>query len=207
MLMTVILVILILGSGSGAACAENIYVFRGEQGEAYYTNVSGHNRIKVRLPIFKPELKKRPYSRQAESKSFAVSDKTNIYEPIIASASQIFSVDADIVRAVIKAESNYNVRAVSPKGAQGLMQLMPATARELGVADSFDPMDNIHGGVRYLSQLLDVLNDNLPLALAAYNAGPSRVIEQKQIPAIRETRQYVDRVLSYYNRFKSKDEK
>jgi len=203
----IFVVMITLGTGCYTVFAADIYMFKEEQGETYYTNVSGHNRIKVRLPIFKPEMKKRPYSRQAESKSFAFSGKTSVYEPIIASASQIFSVDADIVRAVIKAESNYNVRAVSPKGAQGLMQLMPATARELGVADPFDPVDNIHGGVRYLSQLLDILNDDLPLALAAYNAGPSRVIGQRQIPAISETRQYVDRVLSYYNGFKAKDEK
>jgi soluble lytic murein transglycosylase-like protein len=200
-------VILTFGIAPGAVFATDVYMFRGEQGEAYYTNVSGQNRVKVRLPVYKPEMKKRQSAMPAEPRPFAISHNIGVYEPIIAQASQIFSVDSDIVRAVIKAESNYNTRAVSPKGALGLMQLMPKTARELGVADPFDPVDNIHGGVRYLSQLLDVLNDNLPLALAAYNAGPLRVMAQRRIPAIPETRQYVDRVLSYYQSFKVKDEK
>jgi soluble lytic murein transglycosylase-like protein len=200
-------VVIIVEAGLDKVLAADIYMFKDERGEVYYSNVAGHDRIKVRLPIINAGMKKKPYSKQAQLKSFTNSENTKTYEPIIAQASRTFSVDSDIVRAVIKAESNYNARAVSPKGAQGLMQLMPATARELGVDNPFDPVDNIHGGVRYLSQLLGVLNDNLPLALAAYNAGPLRVIGQKRIPAISETRQYVDRVLNYYKSFKVKDEK
>lgn len=205
-ILTLLVVIIALAIRWDTALATDIYMFRDEQGAAYYSNVSGHNRVKVRMPVFKQEIKKRPIRWPANPITLAASGKTGVYEPIIASASRIFSVDADIVRAVIKTESNYNVRAVSPKGAQGLMQLMPATAQDMGVNDPFDPVDNIHGGVRYLSQLLDVLNDDLPLALAAYNAGPSRVIGSRQIPAIYETRQYVDRVLSYYHHYKAKDE-
>lgn len=114
-------------------------------------------------------------------------------------------MDPDIIRAVITAESNYNEQAVSPKGALGLMQLMPMTAREMGVEDAFDPVQNIYGGVRYLSGLLDTLNDDLPLALAAYNAGPSRVLEQKRIPPIPETLSYVERVLNLYRNFKGRN--
>jgi soluble lytic murein transglycosylase-like protein len=86
------------------------------------------------------------------------------------------------------------------------MQLMPKTARELGVSDPFDPVANIHGGVNYLSQLLGSLNGNLPLALAAYNAGLSRVVGRYEIPAIEETRRYVERVLDYYTSLKGRDE-
>ena len=124
------------------------------------------------------------------------------YEPLIVQASTKYSVDPDIVRAVIKVESNFNNHAVSPKGAQGLMQLMPQTARELGVADPFEPESNIHGGVLYLSRLLDTLNGNLALSLAAYNAGLERVIARKEIPAISETRNYVKQVMSQYSKLK-----
>jgi len=125
-----------------------------------------------------------------------------IYEPIITSVSQRFTLDPDLVRAVIKAESNFNPRAVSPKGAMGLMQLMPATAKEMVVANPFNPEENINAGVRYLGKLLQLFNSNLPLALAAYNAGPGRVIGRNEIPRIEETRNYVQRVMAYYKNFK-----
>ncbi len=108
-------------------------------------------------------------------------------------------LDPDLIRAVIKAESNFNPQAVSRKGALGLMQLMPLTARDMGVADPFDPEENIHGGARYLYELLRMSGQNLLWALAAYNAGPARVA-QKGIPE--ETRNYVKTVLSHYRKYK-----
>jgi len=110
-----------------------------------------------------------------------------------------YQVDPLLVRSVIAVESNYNPLAVSPKGARGLMQLMPGTARQLAVKDSFNALQNIDGGVRYLKYLLTVFGDEDPrLALAAYNAGEGAVIRHGGVPPYRETRQYIDRVGKKY---------
>jgi len=117
------------------------------------------------------------------------------YAELIEQNAQKFGVNADLVRAVIQVESAYNPRARSPKGAMGLMQLMPATAAELGVRDAYDPAQNIRGGVEYLRALLDRYGDDETLALAAYNAGPLAVERYgNAVPPYRETRQYVDRI-------------
>ena len=118
------------------------------------------------------------------------------YGPLIQKASDKYKVDYSLVKAVIKAESNFNHKAVSPKGAQGLMQLMPKTASTLQVKDSFEPESNIEGGVKYLRYLIDRYEGNLSLALAAYNAGPGAVDKYNGIPPYRETREYVASVLS-----------
>jgi hypothetical protein len=118
------------------------------------------------------------------------------------SASDQHSVDADLIRSVIKAESGFNTRAVSPKGAQGLMQLMPGTASQLGVKDAFAPDENIEGGTRYLRDLLVLYNNDMAKALAAYNAGPQRVAQYKGVPPYRETHAYVARVIKDFNRTK-----
>jgi soluble lytic murein transglycosylase-like protein len=191
--------------GQSVLFAADIYTYTDETGTTYYTNVPGRDRLKARFPQFNARGKKRSPA-EAAYRSAASSLRARAYEPMIVSASRQFAVDPDIVRAVIKAESDYDDRAVSPKGALGLMQLMPKTARELGVADPFDPAANIHGGVGYLSRLLGDLDGSLPLALAAYNAGPSRVMGRNEIPAIQETRRYVQRVLSYYTSLKGRDE-
>jgi hypothetical protein len=107
-------------------------------------------------------------------------------------------IDARLVQALMQAESGYNPRAVSRKGAIGLMQLMPGTARELAVRDAFDPEQNIRGGIAYLRQMLDLFDGRLDLALAAYNAGPGAVQRHRGVPPYAETRQYVDRVLGLY---------
>ena len=113
-------------------------------------------------------------------------------------------MDSDLVKAVIKAESNFNHQAVSRKGARGLMQLMPATASSLQVHDSFHPEKNIDGGVRYLRYLLNVFRGDLSLALAAYNAGEKAVAKyNNSIPPYQETQHYVRRVLSYFNQYKN----
>jgi hypothetical protein len=110
------------------------------------------------------------------------------------------NVDADLLASVVKAESNGNVRATSRAGARGLMQLMPGTARELGVADSFAADQNVRGGTAYLDWLLTRYHDNIALALAAYNAGPEAVDRYHGIPPYRETRMYVARVVHEFNR-------
>jgi soluble lytic murein transglycosylase-like protein len=117
------------------------------------------------------------------------------YEQLIDEASARYKLDSDLIRAVITVESEFNPFAVSAAGAQGLMQLMPALAAELGVLNPFDPRENIMAGARYLSYLLDVHNGNIPLALASYNAGPGTVDRYNGVPPFEETRRYVKTII------------
>jgi hypothetical protein len=121
---------------------------------------------------------------------------------LVASASGTYRLDPDLVNSVIRAESGFNVRAVSPKGAQGLMQLMPQTASHLGVEDAFDPQANVEGGTRYLRELLERYNFDLIKALAAYNAGPERVEQYGGVPPYYETKAYVARIVRDFNKKK-----
>lgn len=123
------------------------------------------------------------------------------YDGIIRRVAERYEVDPALVKAIIMAESSYNPRAVSRKGARGLMQLMPSTARALGVEDSFDPEDNIDAGVRYFKQLLEQFDGNLKLAIAAYNAGSRKVRMYKGVPPFKHTRYYVAKVIEYHQRY------
>jgi soluble lytic murein transglycosylase-like protein len=125
--------------------------------------------------------------------------------PVIARHSRQHQLHPALIRAVIKAESNFDPHAVSRAGAVGLMQLMPQTAVRLDVRDLYDPDDNVGGGTKYLRQLLDRFHGNLPLALAAYNAGENVVDRYQALPPIDETRQYVRKVLRYYRTFLTRD--
>ena len=120
------------------------------------------------------------------------------YRDLIAKYCQKYQMDWKLVAAVIKVESNFNPAAVSPKGAQGLMQLMPSTQREEGVLDPLSPEENIRGGVHYLKKMLDAFQGDLELALAAYNAGIGRVQSLKAVPNFPETRNYVSKILTLY---------
>jgi soluble lytic murein transglycosylase-like protein len=124
-------------------------------------------------------------------------------EDVVNSASGHYRLDPDLVNSVIKAESGFNARAVSPKGAQGLMQLMPRTASQLGVPNAFDPRANVEGGTRYLRELLERYNFDLVKALAAYNAGPHRVEQFGGVPPYYETRAYVARIVRDFNKKKA----
>src|SRR6201981_4089913 len=126
---------------------------------------------------------------------------------VVDTASAAYHLDPDLVNSVIHAESGFNSRAVSRKGAQGLMQLMLETANRLGVANAFDPESNVGGGSRYLRELLERYNFDLVKALAAYNAGPQRVEQYKGVPPYYETRAYVARIVKDFNKKKAAQQK
>jgi soluble lytic murein transglycosylase-like protein len=141
-----------------------------------------------------------------EAAAAGVSTKTDV-KTILHDAGTKHGVDPDFIASVVHAESGYNVKALSPKGARGLMQLMPQTAQQLGVKDSFDPQANVDGGTQYLRALLDRYNGDVPKTLAAYNAGAKRVAQYHGVPPYRETHAYVVRIMNEYNRKKAADAK
>ena len=157
---------------------------------------------------FEKDLTPPPPSTKVETQ-LAASPSTRPVDlnEIVTSASAARHLDPDLVNSVIHAESGFNARAVSPKGAQGLMQLMPSTAGKLGVSNAMDPEANVGGGTRYLRELLEQYNFDLVKALAAYNAGPQRVQKYRGVPPYRETQAYVARIVREYNKKKEAEEK
>ncbi len=175
----------------------DIYKYEDESGVLHFTDAPTDRRFKIFMHDIKKDRKLRT--------SFKLSGCRNPaeFEPIINACALEFGVDKALVKAVIHAESGYDPNAVSSKGAQGLMQLMPKTAQGLKVSNSFDPTENIRGGVRYLRFLLDTFKGDVALAVAAYNAGLSRVARYGGIPPFEETRNYVSKVLSYQQSYRS----
>ncbi len=134
---------------------------------------------------------------ERDSSAFPVSGTTSIHE-MIDQAARHHALDPALIRALIRVESSFNPRAVSPKGAKGLMQIMPETARDLGLRNPFNPEENLYAGCKYLRRLLDSYNGNLSFALAAYNAGPTVVNNYGGIPPYDETINYVRKVMTLY---------
>ena len=177
----------------------DIFSFTDERGVVHFTNIPGIDR---RYRLIRREANSAPRPTQAYMPTEA---EIRRYQGIVDAAARNNGVDTALVHAVISAESGYNPNALSRKGASGLMQLMPDTARRYGVQNIFDPVENVHGGVRYLKDLLAMFNGNIELALAGYNAGENAVIRAgNRIPPYAETAAYVPRVIDYYHRFRAR---
>jgi soluble lytic murein transglycosylase-like protein len=186
----------VLVSAFSSVASANIYSFTDEKGVVHFSNLP-HLDKRFRMVYRIPTTgNMRP---NAWSASGPVTIDIGKYVPIIANAAKINGLDPKLIHAVIRAESGYNARALSPKGAVGLIQLIPATAQRYGVANINDPSDNIHGGTRYLRDLLTMFNGNVELALAGYNAGENAVIRAgNRIPNYPETMAYVPKVMNFY---------
>jgi len=187
-----------------------LYSYVDERGVRHYTNVPADARavpvrpkrlwVRPRLSVGKLVIKERP----APGRRCPAPQKATVAPDLEETIRRIcleHRVDPLLIKAIIKTESNFNRFAVSPHGAQGLMQLMPETARDLKVSDPFDPYQNIYGGTRYFRKLLDTYRGDLRLSLAAYNAGPGRVSRHGSLPRIPETLRYVRKVLSHYRAY------
>lgn len=176
---------LILGISSLSSA--DIFRYRDKEGVWHFTNIKTDKPYKLYIRTNKKES----------------SDFIKEYDWMIKQAASRFGVDSSLIKAVIKAESDFDHKAVSRKGAKGLMQLMPETSNDLKVENPFNPEENIFGGTHYLSLLLNRFENNKKLALAAYNAGPEKVETHQGIPPFPETKSFVKKVLDYYKIYKS----
>lgn len=179
-----------LAGNSPTESKAEIYQYIAPNGTISLTNVPSDSRYK---------------KIEVESNRLHASMSERELEPVIRRHSSRHKLHPALIRAVIKAESNFDPRAVSRAGAMGLMQLMPQTAVRMDVRDVYDPDENVGGGTKYLRQLLDRFHGNLPLALAAYNAGENIVDRYQSLPPIDETRRYVRKVLQFYRTFLVRD--
>ncbi len=196
-LLSVLLVALLVATEPVSA----MYVCRDKSGAKNFTNVpDGTSCKKIKLPP-------RQWSSNAprHRRTTIVRSKVNPsqYDKEIERIGRMYRVDPRLIKAIIHTESDFNSRAVSSKGAQGLMQLMPKTARELRVTNPFNPKQNIDGGTRYFRKMLDNFNGDLVLSLAAYNAGPGLVMRTGGVPQIPETVRYINKVLRRYKWYKA----
>lgn len=188
-------IVLILFSQSLAW--SSMYVCRDARGKKYYSNMPESGRC-IPLAVSKGKT----FSSSGKWPGYSQNSRASVrYNKQIDHYGKRYNIDPDLIKAIIKAESGFDRYAVSKKGARGLMQLMPATAREMNVSDPFNPDQNIAGGVRYFRSLLKMFNGNVVLSLAAYNAGPTQVKRSRGVPQFTETRKYIKRVLRYYEQY------
>ncbi len=179
------------------AVASSLYLCRDARGKKYFSNMPESGRC-----VSYSTRKLGSISFSGKWPGYSGDSYKNVrYHKQIDYWGKRYNIDPNLIKAIIKAESGFDRYAVSKKGAQGLMQLMPDTAREMRVSDPFNPEQNIAGGVRYLRKLLKMFNGDLVLSLAAYNAGPGQVKRSGGVPQFSETKSYIKRVLSYYDRF------
>jgi soluble lytic murein transglycosylase-like protein len=186
-------IVVLLLTASAAGASAKIYLYIDEQGVRHYTDTPDSNLYRL--------LVLRPQDRTASGDRYdaRLLARATQFDAIIEHAASAAAVEPNLLRAVIVVESGFNVRAMSKRGAMGLMQLMPATAARFGISDSFDPSQNVSAGARYLKFLLNRFGQNLSLALAAYNAGEDAVDRNGgQIPPFTETMAYVPRVLKIF---------
>ncbi len=169
--------------------AGDIYMYIDGSGIVHFTNVPTSTDYKVYIKEKPKKTNRRIYTRK--------------YDDFIKKAQKKYGVEFSLIKAVIKAESDFNERAVSKKGAKGLMQIMPANFKSLFVEDPFNPLQNIMGGTLYLQRLLTRYEHKLPLVLAAYNAGPQAVDKYQRIPPYKETQNYVRKVMKIYSQYKN----
>jgi soluble lytic murein transglycosylase-like protein len=186
----VILILALLFSSASIASAE-LYKYIDEDGNLYFTNVPTDYRW--------TEIKK---NKKARSVSNKVTNRSKFDYHIKRAASK-YGLNPALVKAVVRQESDFDPAAVSEVGACGLMQLMPGTADLMNVKNIFDPQDNIFGGSRYLSQMLEMFGGNVSYALAAFNSGPNNVKKHKGIPPFEQTQDFVQKVLKYYRQYRS----
>jgi soluble lytic murein transglycosylase-like protein len=182
-----------MGVAASSPSLADIYKYVDEKGVIHFTNVPTHGKFKLIL--------------KENRVLFQLGPNFEKYDTAIWKTAEKYGVDYALVKAVIKAESNFNPTAISRVGARGLMQLMPGTAYAFRVNDSFHPENNIDGGVRYLRYLLGLFRGNVYLALAAYNAGEKAVYRYRGIPPYPETRTYVQRVLRYHQQYVNEPKK
>lgn len=183
---------LLLAAGASGTVHADIYSFVDADGVTHFSNVPTDDRYQLLLAS--------PKQPAADPSGGAWLTKSTQYEPMILRAAQKAAVQPELVRAVIAVESAFNPKAVSKRGAQGLMQLKPSTARHYGVSNAFDPEQNVMAGARYLRDLLQRYGNNLELTLAAYNAGEDAVERYgRSVPPFSETRHYVPAVLRVYH--------
>ncbi len=191
----------LLGTAPSGAGASGVYKYVDADGTVHFTDAPTDRRFhEVKIPTSRVRLNYYPTPRSLRALTrdpLSGAGSGEAYDELIADLAVLHGVPPALVKAVIRAESHFNAQAVSKKGAQGLMQLMPGTADMMGVEDPFEPRDNVGGGTRYLRQLLDRFGDPV-WAVAAYNAGPEAVDRHGGIPPYPETREYVRRVMSYY---------
>jgi soluble lytic murein transglycosylase-like protein len=193
---------LLLGCSLCRPAEADIYAYTADDGTVSLSNVPTDERYTVLIAA--PKQAAAVVPAVAARKAISVLARKTGYDQVVDDVSRTYGLESALLHAVISVESRYNPRAVSSKGATGLMQLMPQTAKRYGVADAFDPAQNLDGGAHYLRDLLRRFNNNISLALAAYNAGEHAVIKHgNRIPPYRETLDYVPRVLDFYQRYRT----